>query len=86
MRTFFEAQKPPQECPLSQSLEVSIFCYVPKPKKPSKSYPVGDVDNYAKAVLDSLNGWVWKDDSQIIKLTVQKVYAAVCGIEVRIIK
>lgn len=28
----------------------------------------GDIDNYAKTVLDALNGVVWRDDRQIRKL------------------
>lgn len=34
-----------------------------------------DVDNYAKAILDALNGIVFKDDNQIVKLTVSKIYS-----------
>jgi len=32
----------------------------------------GDVDNYAKSILDALNGVAWKDDSQIVEVTVRK--------------
>lgn len=35
----------------------------------------GDVDNLAKAVLDSLNGLAWEDDSQIVRLSITKEYA-----------
>ena len=31
-------------------------------------------DNIAKIILDSLNGIAYKDDSQIIELTVLKMY------------
>ena len=33
-----------------------------------------DTDNIAKLVLDSLNGLAYDDDSQIVQLTVTKVY------------
>ena len=33
----------------------------------------GDTDNYAKLVMDALNGLAWLDDSQIVSLTVKKV-------------
>jgi Holliday junction resolvase RusA-like endonuclease len=32
----------------------------------------GDVDNYAKSVLDGLNGVAWRDDSQVCSLHVTK--------------
>ena len=32
----------------------------------------GDVDNYAKTILDSLNGVAWEDDKQIRFLTMEK--------------
>lgn len=43
-----------------------------------------DLDNHAKSVLDSLNGIVYKDDSQIVDLTVSKYYSEKPRVEVRI--
>lgn len=34
-----------------------------------------DIDNYAKAILDAMNGIIFKDDNLIVKLTVSKMYA-----------
>lgn len=31
-----------------------------------------DVDNVAKACLDGLNGAVWRDDRQVVRLTIEK--------------
>jgi crossover junction endodeoxyribonuclease RusA len=33
----------------------------------------GDIDNYAKLVMDSLNGVAWVDDSQLVELFVRKL-------------
>lgn len=33
----------------------------------------GDIDNYAKTLLDGLNGQAWVDDAQVIKLEVVKL-------------
>jgi Holliday junction resolvase RusA-like endonuclease len=33
-----------------------------------------DIDNYAKAILDALNGVMWADDGQIVQLTASKSY------------
>ena len=32
----------------------------------------GDIDNYAKAVLDALNGVAYTDDKQVVALTLEK--------------
>ena len=55
-------------------LMVTVLCFVRKPKSTDRSYPRGDVDNYAKAVLDSLNGVMWEDDDQIMQLAVFKEF------------
>lgn len=46
--------------------------------------PRADVDNAAKAVLDSLNGVAWEDDSQVQRLVVEKSYGAEARTTVRI--
>ncbi len=43
-----------------------------------------DLDNHAKSVLDALNGVIYKDDSQIVDLTVSKYYSEKPRVEVRI--
>ena len=40
--------------------------------KPTKK---PDADNIAKAVCDALNGIAYKDDSQVVDLTVRKYYS-----------
>ena len=40
-------------------------------------HPTGkpDADNLGKGVLDALNGVLWRDDAQVVELTVSKRYA-----------
>jgi Holliday junction resolvase RusA-like endonuclease len=54
----------------------------PKPSAPTLPRP--DVDNAAKAVLDSLNGIAWVDDSQVSRLVVEKSYGTKGRTTVRI--
>lgn len=70
---------------LQRPLTVSIIFTMKKPKKQTYSYPSrGDLDNYAKAVLDALNGTVWKDDSQICSLVLIKTYGKEPSIDIRV--
>ncbi len=69
-----------------ESLVVFVEAVLPVPPSWSKQKredalrglkrPTGrpDVDNYAKIVLDALNGIAWKDDSQVWQLTATKRY------------
>jgi Holliday junction resolvase RusA-like endonuclease len=34
-----------------------------------------DLDNVTKAIFDGLNGVVWKDDCQVVSMTVEKTYS-----------
>jgi len=68
-------------------LEAEIYAYFTIPKSASKKKssdmlqgiirPVKkpDADNVAKIILDSLNSLAYNDDSQIVKLTIEKFYS-----------
>jgi Holliday junction resolvase RusA-like endonuclease len=43
-----------------------------------------DTDNIAKSILDSLNGIAFLDDKQVVKLEVEKYYAANASVVVTI--
>ena len=45
-----------------------------------------DLDNVAKLVCDALNKIVWRDDAQIVALTVAKVYGAEASAEITVEK
>lgn len=47
-----------------------IIRELPLTKTPSKLR--GDIDNYAKAILDALNGVAYTDDKQIVRLDLRK--------------
>lgn len=44
----------------------------------------GDVDNYAKAICDGLNGVAWRDDKQIVDLRVRRMYRDAPGFMMRV--
>jgi len=52
--------------------------------KDAPRLPRPDLDNMAKAVLDSLNGVAWVDDSQVSRLVVEKSYGTEARTTVRI--
>jgi Holliday junction resolvase RusA-like endonuclease len=43
-----------------------------------------DVDNIAKLACDSLNKIIWRDDAQIVTLTVAKVFGPEAGTEITV--
>ena len=45
-----------------------------------------DADNCAKAILDGLNGVVWKDDSQVVTLSIEKRYSDRPGVLVMVME
>lgn len=73
--------------PLLGALSVSLTFYRPVQKSISQSErerrlsneskPVvkPDTDNYIKATLDALNGILWHDDAQIVKIIGEKRYS-----------
>ncbi len=68
-------------------LKVVMECFYPIPKSMPKYkrdmvincelYPIvkPDLDNVAKAILDALNGVLYKDDNQVVDMIVTKRYS-----------
>lgn len=50
--------------PLTGSLCVTLAIYRPR--------QLGDLDNAMKTLFDSLNGLVWRDDSQIVRIVANR--------------
>lgn len=70
--------------PLDVALVVTIGAYWPRPQSIPKRVGPGrlprlskpDADNVGKAVLDAGNGVLWRDDSIVVELRVEKWVAA----------
>jgi Holliday junction resolvase RusA-like endonuclease len=81
----------PDHVPTDAELTANIEAVFPIPEswsKKKKKQAVGgwihprkpDADNIAKAILDSLNGIAYADDSQIYRMTVTKRYGETPGV------
>jgi len=81
---------------MTGELKVEILAYFGIPKSTSKKKALDmrlgiirptkkpDTDNIAKIVLDALNNIAYKDDSQVVELTVIKYYAETPSVEITI--
>jgi crossover junction endodeoxyribonuclease RusA len=69
VRAFFRTEARDLNKSYSDPFAVEIWIETPDPRRKF------DVDNVAKACLDALTGAVWRDDSQVARLTVEKVAA-----------
>lgn len=73
-------------------LEVEIIAGLSIPSSKSKKFKQAaadgvekpDVDNIAKTVTDALSGVIYKDDKQIVSLTVANRYAEEPGVKVTV--
>lgn len=76
-----------QTAPTSEPLEVHIHSYFVRPKTNKKREPVTvktDLDNICKSVLDALNGLVYADDRQVVRLHASKQWGDVEHVAVHI--
>lgn len=84
--------------PTDAPVRVNVDCFMPIPKSTSKinremmlegvmrHTKKPDIDNLAKGYLDALNGVVWLDDSQIVRLVVTKEYSDQPRCEIMVIE
>ena len=82
--------------PFETPMQMQVSCYYPIPKswpKKIKQEAIDeerfpnvkpDLDNVVKAVLDALNGVVYRDDAQVVNLVATKRYATEPRVEVYI--
>ena len=63
--------------PFTGPLVVQVAHVCERPKKSPRVWPLPDIDNLDKAILDALTtAGIWEDDSQIIELHSTKRFAA----------
>ena len=62
---------------LDEPLELSVIFYLDRPKTATRDFPavMPDLDKLIRAVSDSLTGTVIRDDSRIVAIHAQKLYA-----------
>ena len=67
-------------------ISVKLLIFLERAKSNKDLFPITkpDIDNYAKSILDGMNGVIYKDDSQIIDLHVQLRYGLEARVEVMI--
>jgi Holliday junction resolvase RusA-like endonuclease len=80
--------------PLESPVSVDLYIRVPCPSSFSKrrrnecfegrERPTKkpDIDNIIKAYLDGMNGIVYLDDTQVVRVSAKKVYSMVAGVDV----
>jgi Holliday junction resolvase RusA-like endonuclease len=75
---FHYGSKKPMEGPI----EVRSIFYLSKPKTSKNEYPIvrPDLDNFLKGALDSANGILFYDDSQVVNVFAGKRYSEEEGI------
>lgn len=75
-------------------VSLMIYCAVPASWSKVKQrraldgleYPTvkPDIDNVEKAIFDAINGIVWKDDVQVVRVSKEKRYSATPCVQVSI--
>ena len=64
---------------ISQAVEIHVTFWFKKPKQQKTEYPgllhkAGDIDKLLRALLDSLTGIVYDDDTQVTSVTMHKAF------------
>jgi len=62
---------------LDEPIKLSVIFYLPKPKTATRELPavMPDLDKLIRSVGDSLTGTIIRDDSRIVIIQAQKIYA-----------
>jgi Holliday junction resolvase RusA-like endonuclease len=62
---------------LDQPVSVEIMFHMKRPKSVTRDLPSvkPDLDNLLKAILDGMNGIVWRDDALVCEIVTRKIYS-----------
>jgi Holliday junction resolvase RusA-like endonuclease len=62
---------------LDEAIKLSVIFYLPRPKTATRELPavMPDLDKLIRSVGDSLTGTIIRDDSRIVIIQAQKIYA-----------
>ena len=62
--------------PFMGPVRVTVAALIPAPKKTTRVCPGGDVDNYAKGILDAVtkDGRFWRGADQVVSLATTKLW------------
>lgn len=95
VQQYFKLKYPNHETLLGR-LSVEIIAYLKIPKNTSKKKvqemlegtisptKKPDIDNISKSILDAMNKFVFKDDNQISKLSIEKRYGEVEKVYIKV--
>ena len=75
-----QARQQYKQAPLDCPIKIEVEFYLPRPKSLPKKYVYHakkpDLDNLNKAILDSLEGIIYTNDSRICQIVSRKNYAS----------
>ncbi len=68
------------------AIDLSVWFDLPRPKtlpkRVTEHTKKPDLDNLVKGVKDALKGLVWRDDSQVVRITAVKQYGHEPGVQI----
>lgn len=79
--------KYPKWIPTEKPLIMHIRAFFIRPKSNKKPQPITvrlDADNIGKVICDGLNGIAYRDDKQIVGLTINKIWGDIARVEIQI--
>ena len=67
-------------------IKLNLKFRLAKPKTVKRAHPIvpPDLDKLVRSALDALTGVAYKDDSQVLDISAQKVYSATPGLDCEI--